>query len=83
MSDPRVHRVQSIEFTAEYHAMKEAEAHQSLRRRVAALLRRIEWSRDGENDRACPSCRGAEYSCGDRHAPDCELAALISECGDA
>lgn len=53
----------------------------AFRARVGKLLREIEWTSDGENDNACPKCRGTEHSGGDRHEPDCELAAILKECG--
>lgn len=46
--------------------------------RVVALLKRIEWAVDS----ICPCCRElyvSEHSDPPRHAPDCELAALIRE----
>lgn len=57
------------------------------KRRVASLLREIEWEAGGHED-ACPVC--SARSTGPRghpipkiHRPDCALAALLSECESA
>lgn len=56
---------------------------QSFKSRVSKLLRAVEEAGCGcvsKDASTCPSCQELMGCEGDKHAPDCELAALLREC---